>query len=310
VTARFWQCLLLVEGALAALATMTISWLTTVPSIIAWIAYLMLLHALLVTATYASATAIDRANGRRDAFGAVLRGLRVIAQEFCALGWLQWRMAIEPYMRMHDPGGGRGRLTPVLLLHGVLCNRAVWSFIRRKLLAAGFGPVVAINLEPTLGSIDLQAVLAVRALEALQETCNFRPVIVIAHSMGGLVARAAMRSMTPEQISASIATLITIATPHRGSDMARLLPGIAPKQMVPGSTWLVELNQDRQSAMPVPVISIYSDDDNLVAPRDNARLPGTQALGLPGLGHFGMLMSNRVWRELCRALQPFAPRPL
>lgn len=306
MTARFWQWLLLAEGVLAALAAGTLSWLTAVPLIPAWILYLLLLQALWIAATYVGAVVIDCVHGQRDVFGSLLRAPRIIAQEFWTLGWLKWRMALEPFARERQDD--RAGSNPVLLLHGVLCNRAVWSYLRRQLLAAGFAPVVAINLEPTLGSIDVQAVSALRTLETLQKTCNARPVIVITHSMGGLVARAAMRLLTPAQIREYFAALITIATPHQGSELARLLPGTAPKQMVPGSAWLVALNQAQQGTMPVPVISIYSHDDNLVAPRINMRLPGAGALALPGLGHFAMLKSARVWRELRQALQPFVPR--
>ncbi len=309
MTARFWQWLLLAEGVLAALAAGTLSWLTAVPLVLAWILYLMLWQGLWIAVTYVAAVVIDRVHGRRNVIGSLLRAPRVVVQEFCTLGWLKWRMAFEPFVRKRERHDDRAGSNPVLLLHGVLCNQAVWSYIRRQLLAAGFAPVVAINLEPTLGSIDLQAVSALRALEALQKTCNARPVIVITHSMGGLVARAAMRTLTPAQIRATFAALITLATPHHGSELARLLPGTAPKQMVPGSSWLVALNQAQQGAMPVPVISIYSHDDNLVAPRATARLPGASTLGLPGLGHFAMLMSAPVWRELRQALQPFVPRP-
>ena len=163
MTARFWQWLLLAEGVLAALAAGTLSWLTAVPLVAAWIVYLLLLQALWIALTYVGAVIIDRAHGRRDVFGSLLRAPRVIAQEFCTLGWLKWWMALEPIARnreRHDDSTGSN---PVLLLHGVLCNRAVWSHIRRRLLAAGFAPVVAIDVEPTLGSIDAQAVSALRA---------------------------------------------------------------------------------------------------------------------------------------------------
>lgn len=306
MTARFWQCLLLLEAALAALVAPALARLAAVPMIPAWVIGLMLWQVLLIACTYAGAGAIDRMHGGRSAHGALLQAPLVVAREFCALGWLQWRMAIEPYVGDRAPRDERARTSPVLLLHGILCNRAVWCRIRRRLLAAGFGPVVALNLEPAYGSIDAQAESAARALEDLQKTSEARPVIVIAHSMGGLVARAAMRAMTPAQIRATFAALVTIATPHHGSGMARLLRGAAPTQLAYGSSWLAELNLSQQDAMPVPVISIYSLDDNLVAPRASSRLPGAQELALPGLGHFAMLLSGRVWRELRQALQPWA----
>lgn len=306
MTARIWQCLLLAEGALAALAAITLSCPAAMPLGAAWVLYLALLHALSITATYAGAVAIDRAHGQRDLLGSLLRAPRVIAQEFWVLGWLQWRMAFEPLTReRHDYGSGKH---PVLLLHGVLCNRAVWAYMRRRLLGAGFGPVVAINLEPTLSSIDAQAVAALRALEDIRQRCNSTPVIVVTHSMGGLVARAALRTLQPAQAAAAVAALITIGTPHHGSELARLLPGAAPKQMVPGSPWLAALNNAAPGA--VPVTSIYSDDDNLVAPRASQRLPVAQVRRLSGLGHFTTLISAGVWGELRQALQPFAPRPM
>ena len=78
---------------------------------------------------------------------------------------------------------------PVLLVHGYLCNRGLWWWLRRGLRARHF-EVATINLEPPFASID-HFVGQLRArIEALVAETGAPKVVLVTHSMGGLVARA------------------------------------------------------------------------------------------------------------------------
>lgn len=88
------------------------------------------------------------------------------------------------------------------------------------------------------------------------------PVDVVAISMGGLVSRyAAMK--TGDGPVLSVHRLFTIATPHRGSRLARI-PWASPlvRDMRPGSEFLARLDQARR---PYPVIPYVRLGDEYTA---------------------------------------------
>lgn len=177
--------------------------------------------------------------------------------------------------------------TPVLLIHGFLCNRAVWQPLEMRLQAAGFGPVVAVNLEPLFTDIDLHTRHVEPIARELQRKSNGARVTIIAHSMGGLVARSLLRKVG----RGVIAQVITVASPHHGTRLIQALRSPAARQMTPNSSWLLALNSSQEWHFPVPVASIYSLEDNLVTPARSAHLPGAQIHELHGIGHVGMLSS-------------------
>jgi len=124
-------------------------------------------------------------------------------------------------------------------------------------------------------------------------------VTIIAHSMGGLVARVALRSLGSDVIK----HIITLATPHHGTAIARVLQWPATRQMCPGSSWLAALNATQEGHWRVPVTSIYSLEDNLVAPARSPVLLGAKLHEMRGLGHFGLLASRRALDCVMRALE-------
>jgi pimeloyl-ACP methyl ester carboxylesterase len=177
---------------------------------------------------------------------------------------------------------------PVLLLHGVLCNGRVWGALRRRLSIEGYGPIETPDIEPLLGDLDHQARAVEPTLRALQARGSGAGVLIVAHSMGGLVARALLRDVG----SQAIRGIITVATPHHGTVFARGLPGRATRQLARGSPWLGALNAAQEGRFGVPVTSIFSSDDNLVAPAESARIDGADNRVLSGVGHLGMLSSG------------------
>ncbi len=124
---------------------------------------------------------------------------------------------------------GAGR--PILLIHGILCNRGVWNALEDRLTAAGYASVRAVNLEPLFANLDTQARRVEPELAALQRQCHGGAVTIVTHSMGGLVARALLRRVG----AGVIGRIITIAAPHHGTAFARGLPWPALRQMAPDS---------------------------------------------------------------------------
>jgi triacylglycerol esterase/lipase EstA (alpha/beta hydrolase family) len=181
----------------------------------------------------------------------------------------------------------------VVLVHGFMCNRGFWGPWLRQLRALG-RPCVAINLEPVFASIDAHAPAidaAVRQLVAL----TGRPPIVVAHSMGGLAARAWWRAHGGRN---KVAHLVTIASPHRGTWLARFSKRPNGRQMRLHSSWLQALAADEQRRPLPPATCWYSNCDNVVFPAKTAALPGADNRFLPGRAHVALAFDPAVF-EAC-----------
>lgn len=176
--------------------------------------------------------------------------------------------------------------TPVLLVHGYLCNRGVWWWLKPRMENAEH-VVATVTLEPVLGEIDDGVRPLMERIEAVCRETGAPRVALVCHSMGGLTARAYIRLCGSERV----ARLITIATPHQGSVMARFGLGRNARQMREGGEWIAELGRAKLPS-DLPVVSIYSLHDNLVAPQDNAMLPGAQLMPMTGRGHNEMLVAR------------------
>jgi triacylglycerol esterase/lipase EstA (alpha/beta hydrolase family) len=185
------------------------------------------------------------------------------------------------------------------LIHGFACNHTVWNAWLGRLETCGFGPVRGIDLEPPLADIESHAAHVERELRALYADSEGSPVDIIAHSMGGLVARAALRRVEP----GIVGQLVTIATPHHGTAFARLLrTGKSLQQMCPQSPWLSQLNSASNPEPVVPITSIYSLEDNLIVPPQTAILRNAHVIELRGIGHLGLLSSRKAIDQALRAL--------
>ena len=175
---------------------------------------------------------------------------------------------------------------PVVLAHGYVCNRGVWLWIRSRLRAAGL-PVATVNLEPIFGDIEMFAEqLHARIESALIET-GAPKVVIAAHSMGGLVARAYLRRHGEEKVAA----LVTVGSPHYGTNLAFLGIGRDARQMEPGNGWLKDLNTAK---ITIPVTSIKGAGDEIVAPQHSALWPGGDQRILPAHDHFGLILSDQI----------------
>ena len=175
---------------------------------------------------------------------------------------------------------------PVLLIHGYVCNRGFLLPLGRYLGEHGIS-AYSHNLEPVYADIDSYADGIARRIEEICAATGADQLVILAHSMGGLAARAYLRTHGARRV----AKLITLGTPHHGTVTARLAAGKNGKQMVPGNAWLEQLNG---TALGVPAVSVLSHQDNIVAPQDSSMLAGAKNLSVSGMGHISMPFSRRI----------------
>lgn len=185
-------------------------------------------------------------------------------------------------------GGGR---MAVLVVHGYFSNRGILRGVVRHLAAQGTVPVHTFNFRGIFAPIDELASQLASKIDELTGPDGTRRVVLVAHSMGGLVSRAYLA----RHGASRVARLVTLASPHNGTRLARLGLGANARQMREGSEFLESLRRHEGAAGPgCPVTSIWSVHDNLVSPQDTSRLPYATNVALPGVGHVAILLDPRV----------------
>ncbi len=198
----------------------------------------------------------------------------------------------QPEMLMPDAdtkwARGDSRL-PVLLVHGYICNHRVWDKLARVLRRSGH-PVLAINLEPLFTSIDNYAQPIEQAVQTLLRETGTTKVVLIGHSMGGLAIRAWMRSHGSHRV----ARVITLGTPHMGTQIAKLSPTPNGAQMIWHSPWLKALQCSETSAIRALMHIALTHQDNIVFPQRDQVLEGADITEFKGLGHLEMCQNDGV----------------
>jgi pimeloyl-ACP methyl ester carboxylesterase len=215
-------------------------------------------------------------------------------------GWrMPWRANAVPD---HLPQTARG-LRGVLFIHGYICNRGLWNPWMRRLLKLDRA-FVAVSLEPLFTDIDDYIPQIERAVHRLEAATGLAPVIV-AHSMGGLVARAWLRSRATHRRSDGTdeaARLITLGTPHRGTWLAGAGRTASARQMRMDSPWMAGLAGREPPTLPGLITSWWSECDQIVYPAPTAVFPGSEARQLRGVGHIALTAREEIWNEIRRRI--------
>jgi len=187
----------------------------------------------------------------------------------------------------------------VLFIHGYMCNRGTW----RPWLTAGEltrrWNCATVNLEPVFGAVDRYPDLIHAAIERLRAASGAERVTLVCHSMGGLAARAYLRSHGHH----AVARVVTIDTPHHGTLFARLGHGDNTRQMRRACEFVRKL---AASDEPVEFVCFASQHDNMIVPRDGQVLACAEAVWFERIGHLAMTDNDQVLRKLIEVVE----RPL
>jgi triacylglycerol esterase/lipase EstA (alpha/beta hydrolase family) len=229
----------------------------------------------------------------RLAFGAFLR---LFFTEIWAVA-SSWPLIALHRLLIRDPKPAPAQ-RPVVLVHGLLVNDGVWLRLRRFLLQRGVAPIYTLNYGPPLEGIEWFAQQLHARIEKIRAVTGAEHVVLVAQSMGGLVARAYLRRFG----AGRVAKLITIGTPHHGSMLAHSFPGTCLAQMHPGNPWLAELNRNESTLAPVSITSIWSRHDSMVLPQASSVLAGSENIALIGVAHNALVGDKRVMEIVSRQI--------
>lgn len=183
----------------------------------------------------------------------------------------------------------------VVLVHGYVCNRGFWNAWMPRLRARGV-PHVAVNLEPVFGSIHGYADIIDAAVRRAQSVTG-RPVVIVAHSMGGLAVRT---WLTREGAAERVHRVVTIGTPHHGTWTARFGTTDNAVEMRSGSALLGFLAEREPRDLHGRFTCFYSHCDNIVHPASTGALEGADNRHVAGAAHVDMVRHPAVYDEVVR----------
>ena len=192
--------------------------------------------------------------------------------------------------------------TPILLVHGLGDNRSAFTLLRRSLRRRGFGRIRTVNYSVFTSDVRTAADALGRAVQDLCQQTGYERVHVVAHSLGGVIARYYVQRRGGD---ARVHTLVTLGAPHGGTRSAQLVPLPLCRQLRPGSTLLAELDGPAPGCR-TRFVAVWSDLDQLIYPKRHGRLVhpdlDSHNVLVRGIGHTSLPADGRVARVVARAL--------
>ncbi len=197
------------------------------------------------------------------------------------------------------PGSGDADRVPVLLLHGYDMNRASMWPLAAYLRARGWRWTHSVNHAAWNNPIPAHARRLADHISEMKRVTGAAQVDIVAHSMGGLVAAWYAARMDG---AADIRRLVTIGTPWQGTHIAYFGRRAEARDLEPESAVLAEVHP-----LPVPVVSIWTPQDQIVVPATSSAIPGARLVEIELAGHLDMLFDGRVYAAVRDAL--LSPTP-
>jgi len=182
---------------------------------------------------------------------------------------------------------------PVILVHGYAGSMVGdvsvylnWVYIYERLKNEGYD-VTRITLDQgALQDVKVSARQLEQMVAEVKSRTGESKVDIVCHSEGGLVARYYIQKMDGAQ---NIDDLVTFSTPHRGTTVASIGPGLAARQMEVGSEFLQDLNSGETLPGDIEYTALFSHADEVVVPGKNGFFDGAININYTGFGHAGIL---------------------
>ncbi len=252
----------------------------------------MVSHAMLISGVYPLVPHVWRALARRE------YGTLPVRAALTEWGVSLALAAARPAGFLELPGSATKGPRPVILLHGYAMNRANFLPLAYRLRRAGLGPIFGFEYW-TLGRTAAAARQLGWFVDQVREATGATEVDLIGHSMGGVVARYYLALAGGDRY---VKNLITLGSPHAGTDVSAIGVGHPARELLLGSKLLA-----RVSAAPplqhARMTLIWSRADALVPGARQLALPNAEVIMFDDLGHVALLGSRRVANEIIKRLR-------
>ncbi len=187
-----------------------------------------------------------------------------------------------PLVFVHGLGGSRGDFVPM--------SWYLWIAGRKRTYRIRFAPGQSLD--------DMAKALA-RFIRRVRKVTGQSQVDLVAHSLGGVVARVAV---TEHRLGTAVRTLVTLGSPHQGTWSARFASTTKTRDLRPDSPGVLALN-----AKPWPrhlrVVNVWSRNDLVILPHESALTEGAQAIDASPFTHYSYLLDPAGWELVRKVLE-------
>ena len=194
----------------------------------------------------------------------------------------------------------------IVFVHGLAGHRGNFLPMQNYFRWMGRPSSVSVGF-PRRHSIEEMAEHLKRTIEELVRENNLpadKCIDVVAHSMGGIITRLALQE---PKFAARIHTVITLATPHHGTQLARYLDTAKVRQLKPKSQLLTDLSSQlpwgTDSRMP-RLVCYWTPKDLLLLPPRSAVVQGAEEVCVAESTHLGFILKPVIWESIFRVLTP------
>ncbi len=186
---------------------------------------------------------------------------------------------------------------PLVFVHGHGGNRGNFLLMSWLFRLAGRKRSYRIHFEGGQ-SVEEQAGVLASFVRQVRKVTGEKQVEMVAHSLGGVVARLAIQE---HRLASSVKTLITLGTPHHGTYPARYANTVALRELRPDSE-LVRRLEGRSVPRKVRVVTMWSRNDLFVLPAESALLDGAEQVDMTPFTHYSYLIDPKSFEAVRRAL--------
>ncbi len=242
------------------------------------------------------------------------RGVFSVATDLSLLPIAGIALAISTLAKVQfDPANPKTQKPPILLLHGSGFNETEWIVGRRFLSDPQYGSVYSLNYDGLLSNdpqkgIDDYAGGKVRdKILDIQKQTGLNEVIIIGHSMGGLIGGYYAEEFS-EKDGIAVNHVISIGSPWKGAPALNRIEkyskfGKKDTQMKVDNIFLKTLVSkcvNSEQAGRRKYYNIGSTTDFMVpAPYSDLTTEPKRQRTYTYLGHYGLIASPSVWSQIC-----------
>jgi triacylglycerol lipase len=191
---------------------------------------------------------------------------------------------------------------PILFVHGYTSNASTWNTTIARFEADGWesNRLFAYTFSSTKSNALIAQDVAARVNE-IKAATGAPKVDIITHSMGGLSSRYYLKNLGG---TAHVDDWVSLAGPNHGTTWAYGCFFFSPcNQMIPGSSFLNQLNSGDETPGAVNYGTFWSSCDELINPDTSTILSGATNTNVGCLSHSGVKDSAAVYalvREFVR----------
>lgn len=196
---------------------------------------------------------------------------------------------------------------PILLVHGIIHNRSAFMSLKKKMEKQGWENVFTMNYSTFHGNVLQMVEELGRKIEMVMKKTGAKQIDIVAHSLGGIVARA---YMSLGEGRGKVRKLVTLGTPHQGTQLSFFAKGLSRGALdadLRVDSYLIRLLTGTELPKSSEIVSIYSHFDWTVVPTENSHVKGkpTSAfknIELDYIGHTGLLYSAEAFEAIVTSI--------